>query len=318
MRYFIVLCALVGFILGPAQNSALAEEVVVGPTLEKSEFKPKIDYSMAFPSREHMQTTRKYLLEEQIGLVSGPQYWNSPREHELCPNPFVIMTDMIVEPDVLMDYDCFIVLNGDLRRMTKSGWMWQDKELIEFNGKKYRFPANSSYILLNGRFIDNLPKRLKARAPDECGSCETDEETKLTTCDLMDREKAICHDVEYRDVNMMVVNKLLQDTPISACHHHVEGQGTVSGDVCQVVALSDGKMNIDCSTRFMVDATNGAHDIFLSDSDGWLMANMGDKIYVGKGVNLLFIDRTSETSAVVVKPKDAMPCLRIIAVEEGF
>ena len=304
----VLLCASVS-------NVYAQEEVSIGPTLEKSDFKPELP--KPFPTREFL-TSIKELLPDNLGVVNGPKFWSAEELHELCQKPFVIATEKIVEPQILINYNCFIFMKGDVKRVTVSAMKQAGMEVIEYGGMRVKIPAGSTIMLINGKFYDNLPRNLSSPAVKNNGTCVSDPESGISTCSMVEMDKPVCRVTEYRDANMTVVDKLLSGVPLASCEAYVEGEGTVSGDVCFVKALgASGKINIDCMRRFGLDASAGEYDIFLSDADGFVMANGGSNIYVGNGVQLLFIDN-SKGSAKVIKPQDSMPNMRIISAEGGF
>ena len=168
-------------------------------------------------------------------------------------------------------------------------------------------------MVLNGEFRDNIAIPLPPRS-GECDRCSFDDSNQLTTCEMKDVPAApVCNAVSYPDMKTMIIWGRTYQRSIGVCDHYIEGKAPlrVLGANCQVVASGDGKINANCTNRFAVDAREGNHEIFLSDGDGYVLADNEDTIYAGKGVDLLFIDNKSGQGKVVAPKKD-MPCMRII------
>lgn len=303
-KFLIALFIVMGAILVAAV--AMAEQVVVGPTMEKSLFKPAIEAPQIF-TQEEMMTLKGYFPNHpgvaETFFVTKPLY-------EMCQRPRALIAQEKLGPDALDKYDCFMFSEGNVERLVSKK---SDKEMVKYRGAEYFLPRDSTIMVLNGEFMDNIAIPLPPRA-GECDRCSFDDSNRLTTCEMKNLPAApACNAITYPDMKTTIIWGRTYQRSIGMCDHYVEGKAPlrVLGANCQVVASGDGKINANCTNRFAVDAREGNHDVFLSDGDGYVLADNEDTIYVGKGVDLLYIDNKSGQGKVVAPQKD-MPCMRII------
>ena len=303
-KFLIILCLVVSAILWTA--AAMAEQVVVGPTMEKSIYRPAIEAPKIF-TQEEMATLKGYL-PNHPGVAET--FFTTKPLYEMCQRPRALIAQEKLRPDALKKFDCFLFAEGDVVRLKSRR---SDMEKVKYKGAEYFIPRDSAILVLNGEFKDNIPIPLPPKA-GECDRCTFDDSNRLTTCEMNNLPKEpICNVIRYPDMKTTVVWGRTYQRSMGVCDHYVEGKAPllVLGNNCQVVASGDGKINANCTNRFAVDAREGDHDVFLSNGDGYVLGDHADKIYVGKGVNLLYIDNKQGQAKVVVPQKD-MPCMRVI------
>ncbi len=301
----VVICILVGV------QVASAEEIAVGPTLEKSSFKPALP--APFPAKDFL-TSLVGLVPDNLGIVET-KFWESPELHKLCSKPRVIgFPEKDLRGARLSEFNCFVFFDGDVQRLKSRR---SDMERLKHRDMEFDVPRDATLILLGGSFVDNIPRAIaNAGGAQSCDRCVTREGSKDTTCTLTDLPiNPVCSVTQYMDIKAMVISGMTYQRSLTGCSWYVEGPWSGTADVCFVKASGGGRINADCSRRFGVDATDGDFTIFLGSGDGFVEADTGDTIYVGDGVDLLFIHDKGGT-AKVVKPRDAMPCLRIISAED--
>ncbi len=317
MKRIIILSSVACLVIALACGFAFAEDVVVGPTLEKSVFKPEVP---APPVFERDFVARLKTLGQHPGVVET-SFITKPL-YDMCRKPRVIS---YAEADLmdgeLIDYDCFVFFDGDVERLRSRR---NDMELLQHRDMKFYIPRDSALVILNGRFKDNVSAPVEPEEMKACDRCSTDEDSKLSTCKLMDEPlNPLCHGIRYEDLNVTIVWGLTYQRSLAVCNHYAEGAPvSVSGDVCYIKATGGGKINANCRTRFGIEATNPEKNtIFISGpADGFIRMTNEDMVYAGEGVNLIFVDNSSAPAerGKVVTTAEENPCLRIIAAEQGF
>ena len=300
--------AVVGIVVSATllATAAMAEQVVVGSTMGKSLFKPVIEAPKIFTPME-METLKGYFPNHpgvaETSFITKPLY-------QMCQRPRALIAQERLGPKALMKFDCFMFAEGDVVRLKSKH---SDLEAVKYKGREYFLPSNSAIIVLNGKFKDNVPIQRPLKAA-RCNRCSFDKSNRLTTCDMnaLPAEPS-CNVISYPDMNTTIIWGRTYQRSLGVCDHYVEGTAPlqVLGANCSVVAKGDGRINANCTNRFAVDARKGDHEVFLSNGDGYVLADHADTMYVGKGVNLLFIDNKAGQSKVIV-PEQDMPCMRII------
>lgn len=294
---------------------ACAEEAVVGRTLKQSSFVPTIETPAVF-ERDFVAYLKG--LREHPGVVET-SFTTKPR-YDMCRKPRVISyPERDLMGGVIEGHDCFIFFDGDVQRLKTTR---NDMEHLEYQGMEFFVPRDSAIVILGGRFLDNM-SRSQATSPSVCNRCSTDARSSLTTCELRDVVPApTCHVVRYDDINAVALWGLTYGRSLAQCEHYVEGMDvSVSGEVCTVKSLGQGKINADCNARFAIEAREGVNTIFISGyGDGFVKMTNEDTVYAGEGVNLIVVDNSAAPAqrGKVVTSKDEMPCMRIITAEEGF
>lgn len=305
-KFLVLVVIVVGALLWA--TVAIAEQVVVGPTMQKSIFKPAIEAPKIFTQME-METLKGYFPNHpgvaETFFITKPLY-------KMCQRPRAFIAQERLDRMALVKekFDCFMFAEGDVERLRSKH---SDLEKVRYKGREYFLPRDSTIMVLNGKFKDNIsiPRPSKFAG---CDRCSFDKSNQLTTCDMnaLSAEPS-CNVIRYSDMNTTIIWGRTYQRSLGVCDHYVEGTAPlrVLGANCSVVAKGDGKINANCTNRFAVDARAGDHEVFVSNGDGFVMADHEDTIYAGKGVNLLFIDNKGGQSKVIV-PEQDMPCMRII------
>jgi len=303
-KFLVVLCVIVSAMLWAA--AAMAEQVVVGATMDKSLYKPAIEAPDLF-TQEEMTTLKSYFPEHpgvaETFFITKPLY-------EMCQRPRALIAQEKLSPNALDKFDCFMFAEGNVERLVSKR---SDKEKVRYKGRDYFLPRDSTIMVLNGNFDDNISVPLPPKR-GECDRCSFDKNNRLSTCEMNDMPSMpICNIISYPDMKTKIIWGRTYQRSLGMCDHYVEGKAPlrVLGANCQIVASGDGKINANCTNRFAVDAREGNHDVFLSNGDGYVLGDHADTVYAGEGVNLFYIDNSAGQAKVIV-PRKEMPCMRVI------
>ena len=127
------------------------------------------------------------VIEDLKGYAEYPgvaeTYFTTKPLYTMCTKARVLLYQIKMPRDALMDYNCFIFYHGDVVRTSA---------YIEYQGMKLNVRPNSTFIVLNGKFIDT-------RSGGAAGASSQ------------------CYAITYEGLNAMVVWGRTSMMPISAC-----------------------------------------------------------------------------------------------------
>ena len=127
------------------------------------------------------------VIDDLKGYADNPgvaeTYFTTKPLYSMCTKARALLYQVKMPRDALMDYNCFVFFHGDVVRTSA---------YIEYQGMKLNIQPNSTFIVLNGKFIDT-------RSGGAAGPSSQ------------------CYAITYEGKNAMVIWGRTSMMPLSAC-----------------------------------------------------------------------------------------------------